>query len=57
MPPKHEGGKEEMGVKKRESAERNGGVRKRLFMRGETRQRVGEAREDGGWIMVEEKVA
>lgn len=46
-----------MGVKKRESTERNGGVRKRLFMRGETRQRVGEAREDGGWIMVEEKVA
>lgn len=41
MPPKHEGGKEEMGVKKHESGERNGRVRKRLFMRGETRQRVG----------------
>lgn len=36
-----------MGVKKHESGERNGRVRKRLFMRGETRQRVGEAGEEG----------
>lgn len=37
MPPKHEGGKEEMGVKKKKSVERNGRARKSLFMRGETK--------------------
>lgn len=52
-PPKHEGGKEEMGAGRRgekkaaESGEGDGGVRKRLFMRG--RKNKAEGVGEGGW--------
>lgn len=47
MPPKHEGGMGEMGVKKAESGERNGRARKRLFMRDEAKADLGKPEKKG----------